>query len=123
MYQHFYGLKELPFELTPNPKYLFLTHQHREALSALEYGLFSAKGVTVLIGEAGTGKTTLIHAALESERCRNVMCVNLINPALTREEFVETLSLRFGLSSHAGASKAALLEELDPVLREQRARD
>jgi type II secretory pathway predicted ATPase ExeA len=122
MYQHFYGLRELPFELTPNPRYLFFTAQHREALTTLEYGLFSAKGVTVLIGEAGTGKTTLIHAALESERCRNVTCVYINNPALTRQEFVETLSLRFGLSSHAGASKAALIEELEPLLRERRSR-
>jgi general secretion pathway protein A len=121
MYQQYYGLRELPFELTPNPKYLFLTRQHREALSALEYGLFSAKGITALIGEAGTGKTTLIHAALESEQCRNVRCVYLNNPALTREEFVETLSTRFGLSSHAGASKAALLQELEQVLQQRRA--
>lgn len=122
MYQQFYGLRELPFELTPNPKYLFLTRQHREALSTLEYGLFSAKGVTALIGEVGTGKTTLIHAALESERCRDVTCVYLNNPALTRDEFLETLSLRFGLSAQAGASKAALLDELERVLRERRAR-
>ena len=67
MYHSFYGLREPPFELTPNPKYLFLTRQHREGLSTLEYGLFSAKGVTVLIGEAGTGKTTLIQAALTSD--------------------------------------------------------
>ena len=79
MYQNFYGLRELPFELTPNPKYLFLPPQHREALSALEYGLSSAKPITVLIGEAGTGKTTLIHAALESERCRGVRCVYVNN--------------------------------------------
>ena len=64
MYQHFYGLRELPFELTPNPRYLFLTRQHREALSTLIYGLSSAKGITALIGEAGTGKTTLLHSAL-----------------------------------------------------------
>src|SRR5207342_2522768 len=82
MYQNFYGLRELPFELTPNPKYLFLPPQHREALSALEYGLSSAKPITVLIGEAGTGKTTLIHAALESERCRGVRCVYVNNPLL-----------------------------------------
>src|SRR4029450_4769615 len=50
MYQQFYGLRELPFELTPNPKYLFLTPQHREALSTLVYGLSSGKGVTALIG-------------------------------------------------------------------------
>jgi general secretion pathway protein A len=120
MYQHFYGLREMPFELTPNPKYLFLTPQHREALSTLEYGLSSGKGVTLLIGETGTGKTTLIRAALESERCRNVSCVYLMNPKLTRAEFVETLSLRFGLSSHAAGSKAVLIEELEGVLRERR---
>src|SRR3954447_21395286 len=115
MYQEYYGLQELPFELTPNPRYLFLTDQHREALTTLEYGLFSAKGLTALIGEAGTGKTTLIHAALESERCRNVSCVYINNPALTRQEFIETLSLRFGLSARAGGSKATLIGELEPL--------
>jgi general secretion pathway protein A len=122
MYQDFYGLRELPFELTPNPKYLFLPPQHREALSTLEYGLSSAKPITVLIGEAGTGKTTLIHAALESERCRGVRCVYVNNPLLTRKEFVETLSLRFGLSAQASASKAVLLDELGRVLEEGRNR-
>jgi general secretion pathway protein A len=122
MYHDFFGLNELPFELTPNPKYLFLTKQHREALSTLEYGLFSAKGVTVLVGEAGTGKTTLLRATLESERCRNVSCVHLSNPTLTRAEFVETLSERFELSSRAGVSKAVMLQELDAVLRDRRAR-
>ena len=53
MYQSFYGLAEAPFELTANPKYLFFTGQHREALSNLEYGLSSAKPITLLVGEAG----------------------------------------------------------------------
>jgi general secretion pathway protein A len=122
MYQQYYGLREPPFELTPNPKFLFLTRQHREALSTLVYGLSSGKGVTALIGEAGTGKTTLLHAALQSEHCRHVTCVYLMNPALTREEFIEILSIQFGLSAHASRSKAALLHELDAVLRERRAR-
>src|SRR5262249_18066811 len=95
MYQSFYGLSELPFELTPNPKYLFLPPRHREALSALEYGLSSAKAITVLAGEAGTGKTTLLQAAIQSERCRGVDKVHLNNPALTRAEFVELLAHRF----------------------------
>jgi type II secretory pathway predicted ATPase ExeA len=89
-------------------------------LSNLQYGLFSAKPVTVLIGEAGTGKTTLLRAALESELCRHVGCVYLNNPALTRAEFVETLARRFNLSEHAAESKAALLAELERVLRERR---
>ena len=122
MYQRFYRLRELPFELTPNPRYLFLTPQHREALSNLQYGLSSAKAMTVLIGEAGTGKTTLLHAALESEPCRNVTCVYLNNPALLRQEFVEVLSDRFNLGGRASESKAVLLSTLESVLRERRAR-
>jgi general secretion pathway protein A len=122
MYHHFYGLRELPFELTPNPKFLFLPPQHREALSNLQYGLSSAKGITVLIGEAGTGKTTLLRAAFDSEMCRNVSCVYLNNPALTRGEFVEMLAHRFELGLRARESKAVLLEELDRVLRERRSR-
>jgi general secretion pathway protein A len=122
MYQHFYGLRELPFELTLNPKYLFLTRQHREALSTLEYGLFSGKSVTVLIGEAGTGKTTLVNAALESDRCRNVNSVHLANPTLTRNEFVEMLSRRFALTESTHSSKTRMLQELESVLRERRLR-
>jgi general secretion pathway protein A len=120
MYQRFYGLRELPFELTPNPKYLFMTKQHQEALSNLQYGLSSAKAMTVLIGEAGTGKTTLLRAAFASERCRDVSCVYLNNPALTRMEFVETLSERFELGPRAAESKAVLLAELQRVLVERR---
>jgi general secretion pathway protein A len=122
MYQSFYGLRELPFELTPNPRFLFLTPQHQEALSNLQYGLSAAKAITVLIGEAGTGKTTLLHAAFDSPSCRAVNCVYLNNPALTRPEFVEMLSQRFELGPEAAASKAVLLSELDRVLRERRAR-
>src|SRR4051812_24595433 len=122
MYQQFYGLRELPFELTPNPKYLYLTPQHREALSTLIYGLSTAKGVTALVAEAGTGKTTLLHAALGSEQCHNVNAIYLMNPTLTRAEFTEMLSVRFKLSAHAMESKAAMLNELEVVLRDRRAR-
>src|SRR4029078_10228486 len=112
MYQRFYGLRELPFELTANPKYLFFSGGHREALSNLEYGLSSAKAVTVLIGEAGTGKTTLLRAALQSERCRNVRCIYLKHPALPRDEFVEMLANRFEFGPEAARSKTVLLEHL-----------
>jgi type II secretory pathway predicted ATPase ExeA len=122
MYQRFYGLRELPFELTPNPRYLYLTPRHREALSNLQYGLSSAKATTLLIGEAGTGKTTLLKGALESDRCRHVRPIYLNNPALTRGEFLETLADRFGLSAQAAQSKAVLLNELERTLHERRAR-
>src|SRR5258705_827539 len=122
MYQSFYGLAELPFELTANPKYLFFTGQHREALSNLEYGLSSAKPITLLVGEAGTGKSTLLRAALESERCSRVSCVYLNNPTLTRDEFVETLASRFDLGANAERSKATLLGGLESTVRDRQAR-
>jgi general secretion pathway protein A len=121
MYQAYYGLRELPFELTSNPKYLFFTPRHREALTNLEYGLSAAKAVTVLVGEAGTGKTTLLRAALESEVCRNVTCIYLHNPALTRREFVEVLSKQLNLGVKAEESKASLIITLEAILRERRA--
>ena len=122
MYQSFYGLAEAPFELTANPKYLFFTGQHREALSNLEYGLSSAKPITLLVGEAGTGKSTLLRAALDSERCRRVSCVYLNNPTLTRAEFVETLASRFDLGANAERSKATLLGGLESTVRDRQAR-
>lgn len=122
MYLRFYGLRELPFELTPNPRFLYLTPAHREALANLQYGLSTAKAVTVVTGEAGTGKTTLIRTAVESESCRHVRCIHLTNPGLTRDEFVEMLARGFSLSASAATSKTSLLIELERALRERRAR-
>jgi general secretion pathway protein A len=117
MYLTFYGLRELPFELTPNPKYLFLTPRHREVLCNLQYGITSRRGVTVLIGEAGTGKTTLVHAALGMVDHADARCVYLNNPTLTRAEFVDCLAHGFGLTEMAARSKSVFLRELEALLR------
>jgi general secretion pathway protein A len=116
MYQTFYRLAERPFELTPNPRYLYLTPQHREALSNLEYGIVGRKGITVLLGEAGTGKTTLIRAAING-RSPDARLVVINNPTLTRAEFVQLVAGGFGLTQNAFGSKAAFLVELDAHLR------
>lgn len=121
MYQQYYGLRELPFELTPNPKFLYLTPRHREALSTLHYTLAAGKSITVLIGEAGTGKTTLLRAALESEHGRRVRWFYLNNPVLTREDFIRTLAVRFQLGPGAADSKAVFLDALERALIERRA--
>jgi general secretion pathway protein A len=113
MYEKFYGLRERPFDLTPNPKFLYLTGGHREALSNLQYGITGRKGMTLLIGEAGTGKTTLVRAALEAVAGPAVKLVYLSNPVLTREEFYEFLAPKFGLSDRAALSKARFLAELE----------
>ena len=116
MYEGFYGLRERPFELTPNPRFLLMTPRHREALTTLEYGLSARTGIALLLGEAGTGKTTIVHAALQSQRVSQSRAVYLNNPALTRNEFVEFLAAGFGLSAEAANSKTRCLSELTEVL-------
>jgi general secretion pathway protein A len=116
MYADFYGLRERPFELTPNPRFLFMTAHHREALTTLEYGLSGRTGIALLIGEAGTGKTTIVHAALQSQSARQSLAVYLNNPSLNRGEFVEFLAAGFGLSADAAKSKTRCLAELTQLL-------
>jgi general secretion pathway protein A len=116
MYEAFYGLRERPFELTPNPRFLLMTPRHREALTTLEYGLSARTGIALLLGEAGTGKTTIVHAALQSQRVSQSRAVYLNNPSLTRTEFVEFLAAGFGLSADAAQSKTRCLSELTEVL-------
>lgn len=115
MYQDFFGFRERPFDLSPNPRYLVLTDTHREALGNLEYAIASRKGITLLIGEAGSGKTTLIRTAIGHQSDR-VHCVHLSNPALTRAEFIEMIAERFSLTPAARLSKTALLLELETLL-------
>jgi len=122
MYETFFGFNERPFDLSPNPRFLVLTGVHGEALSNLEYAISSRKGIALLIGEAGSGKTTLIRTAVAKQPER-VHCVHVNNPALTRNEFVEMLAERFGLSHAARSSKAVFLSELEALLRKRRDAD
>src|SRR5262245_32863422 len=105
MYERFFGLHERPFDLLPNPRFLYLSSRQREAFSSLQYGLTTPKGLTLLIGEAGTGKTTLVQAALSELDADNVECVLVSNPTLTRDEFYEYLAAGFGLGHEAARSK------------------
>jgi len=122
MYEQFFGFRERPFELTPNPRFLVMTDAHREALSNLEYAISGRKGITLLLGEAGCGKTTIVRTAIDRQPSR-VHCVHVTNPALTRNEFVETLATQFELTEGARRSKATLLSELEGLLTRRRAAD
>jgi len=117
MYESYYGLLERPFDLSPNPRFLCFTSQHREALAHLEYGLAGRPGVTVLVGEAGTGKTTLVRKALQASSGASTI-VHLSNPTLTRAEFFEYLADGFGFSADAGRSKIQFLRELEAALND-----
>jgi type II secretory pathway predicted ATPase ExeA len=119
IYGEFFGLSQSPFDLTPNSKFLFLTPRLREALSNLRYGLATSKGLTVLIGDAGTGKTTLIRAAaaeLDNPHSRYVL---ISNPTLNHSEFYEMLAAEFGFSQRAASSKAAFLAELQADVKKR----
>jgi general secretion pathway protein A len=116
MYQEFYGLTERPFDLTPNTRYLYLTPMHREALAAVQYGITSRRGIIVVTGEAGTGKTTIVRAALRALRGENVRQTYLNNPALTRDEFLQFLTRAFRLGADAADSKVDLLSRLTATL-------
>jgi general secretion pathway protein A len=120
MYEQFYGLSARPFDLTPNPRFLVLTGGHREALSNLEYAIGNRTGIMLLVGEAGTGKTTIIRAAIERQQSPT-HCVHIQNPALTRVEFVQMLAAQFALSDHARASKTEMLLELERLFRRRHA--
>ena len=121
MYEAFYGLRERPFDLTTNPRFLLLTGKHREALSNLQYGLMSRRGLTLLVGEAGTGKTTLVQATIQGFERQGAKIAYLNNPTLTRNEFYEFLAGAFELDPAVAQSKVQLLRELETKLGERRA--
>ncbi len=123
MYEQFYGLRERPFDLSPNPRFLFLSRGHREALAHLRYALTGRPGLTVVVGEAGTGKTTLVRAALQATAGHGSASVHLSNPTLTRSEFFEYLASGFGFTSGASDSKTKFLRELESAVTSRASED
>ncbi|MBN2218703.1 MAG: AAA family ATPase, partial [Kosmotogaceae bacterium] len=92
MYTEFYGLNEKPFNLTPSPRFLYLSEGHKEALALLRYGVVERQGFILLTGEVGTGKTTMVRALLDSLD-ETVKYVHLSNPLLSPKEFINYLAL------------------------------
>ena len=91
MYTEFYGLNEKPFDLTPSPRFVYLSEGHKEALALLKYGVMDRKGFILLTGDVGTGKTTMVRTLLDSLN-HTVKYVLLSNPMLTRKEFFDYLA-------------------------------
>src|SRR5437764_7408900 len=89
MYKEFYGLRTNPFNLNPDPRYLFLTRHTEEALACLTYGIQSRKGFVLLTGEVGTGKTTLINKLLEWLRLQQVATAFIFNSRLNVPQFLD----------------------------------
>jgi len=119
LYHDFYSLKEPPFRLSPDPAFLCMTEQHREALSGLVYSVCTRPGLSVLIGEAGTGKTTILYTLMGLLERRQYTTALTTNPTLTREEFYDFLLLKFGANC-ASPSKTRQLIALEETLARSR---
>jgi type II secretory pathway predicted ATPase ExeA len=118
MYKNFYKLKRNPFEITPDPLFLFPTIRHNEALASLYYGVTSHRGFVVLTGEVGTGKTLILRSLLELLQRRAVAFALIFNPSLSPLEFMRYIAGDFGLTV-AGKAKDELLHELNHFLLER----
>jgi general secretion pathway protein A len=113
MYLQYYGLQDIPFSLTPDPRFLYFTASHKEVMANLHYGIQHGKGLIVVTGEVGTGKTTMLRAML-SRLDRSVLTANIFNPGLSVLEFYEHLAADFDLGAYS--SKSDLLMKLGRTL-------
>ncbi len=122
MYESFYGLKENPFNVTPNPEYIYLGENHREALAQLLYGVKERKGFIVITGEVGTGKTTLIHYLLDKMNGDHTKTALLFNPKLTVDDFIQYILKDLGVRVQ-GRTKGEYLHNLHRYLLHAYQRD
>lgn len=112
MYKTFYNLERNPFEITPDPSFLFPTRRHNEALAALYYGVRRHKGFVVLTGEVGTGKTLLLRCLLQSlKQSDDVKYAYVFNGRLSPLEFLQYIAGDLGLPA-TGKNKSELLQQL-----------
>ena len=98
MYQEYYGLKEPPFDITPNPRFLFYSAKHREAFNHLLYGIRERKGFVQLTGEVGAGKTTLCRALLE-QLDGHFSTALILNPVMSADQLMKAIAMEFGLET------------------------
>ena len=119
MYAEFYGLKELPFALTPDPRFIYFTPSHTEVMANLHYGIESGKGLIVVTGEVGTGKTTILRWMMQRLE-RTVMVAYLFNPRLSVNEFYQHIAALLDVQNWE--TKPELLTLLGQALESRHAR-
>lgn len=119
MYEEFYGFRDNPFRLTPDPDYLFLSSNHQEALGHLLFGISERSGMVVITGEIGAGKTTLVRTLMRDLDAQTTAAY-IFNPALSALELLQTINAELGLPA-TSASKKDLIDELNHFLLEQQA--
>ncbi|HEX2099118.1 MAG TPA: AAA family ATPase [Candidatus Synoicihabitans sp.] len=118
MYQGFYGLAELPFNITPDPKFLYLSPTHQEALHHLKYGIQERKGIIVLVGEVGCGKTTLCRRLLNELDHSHFDTALILNPRLDETQMLKAILAELG-EAHPSRSEVDLVTQMNAILLER----
>ena len=118
MYTQFYGLREKPFSLSPDPRYLFLADSHREALAHLLYGIEQGEGFIAITGEVGTGKTTLCRTLLQRIEPGTEVAF-IFNPQLSPDELLQAVCAELGLDASL-SSRRELVNQLNRFLLEKK---
>jgi type II secretory pathway predicted ATPase ExeA len=121
MYKQFFGLRANPFNLNPDPRYLFLTRHTEEALACLTYGVQSRKGFVLLTGEVGTGKTTLVNKLLQWLRSQQVATAFIFNPRFNVPQFLDYMMADFGIPVESKSKSQILLRLYNWLLDRYRA--
>lgn len=118
MYQSFYGFREMPFNITPDPRFLFLSSTHQEALQHLKYGVKEKKGFIVLVGEVGCGKTTLCRRFLNELDPAHFDTALILNPRVTETQMLKAILTELG-ETKLGRSQNDLVAQMNRVLLER----
>ncbi len=121
MYKDFFGLKANPFNVNPDPRYLFLTRHTEEALACLTYGIQSRKGFVLLTGVVGTGKTTLLNKLMEWLRVQQVATAFIFNSQMNVPQFLEYMMADFGIPCDSKSKSQVLLKLYNWLLDRYRA--
>src|SRR4030042_4342692 len=118
MYLDFFGFREKPFNLTPDPRFVFLSKNHREAFAHLLYGINNRAGFILLTGEVGSGKTTVLRALLSQLDGDHYRTALIFNPCLSPPELIQNINREFAIQTYESTS-SSLLDALNPFLLEQ----
>ncbi len=121
MYEDYFGFKEKPFNIAPDPDYLYLSRKHQNAISSLEFGLVDDAGLILFTGEIGTGKTTLIHHLLRKIGAEFAVAV-VFNTNVDAGQLLGIILQEFGLNADSG-SKAVAVKALTRFLIDLRSRN
>ncbi len=118
MYQSFYGFTEMPFNITPDPRFLYLSPTHQDALQHLKYGVHERKGFIVLVGEVGCGKTTLCRRFLNELDPARYDTALILNPRITETQMLRAILSELG-ETKLSRSQNDLVEQINKVLLER----